>query len=570
MATSIYGIWGNALVRNQNQFNQLLPYINGFNFRMSWQDLETSPGVFQWASYFDDQLDNMFDNNKYAGFMMYTGSNAPITGTVNWLAQAPYSVPIFTNDRGTYPYYFNNNYITRYYNMLDNILAHISGYSTAKKNKLLYWMSAEGTTGDTGPYKGTVPVQYQISDSDWQDFKREIWDYLYTGLASQIPNTRLLINPGNNGENFQYALDNYPGVWLKAGDVAHNYNLPGEKEYAARLNLLKDSPSTENRIRGEFEGTDDQPFWVAARRQNFLALAGGAIASNLDMLNIAYSTASSGTYLSDPYGLQFYTKYAGMRAPEERGFCMLRDIIDIADTTRFPETGPGSYGILITQNVSDYNSRKAAILSNGQPTSVQETQLVNLLLDLSGANYKYINPLRVSAIRAEFPAAGYAIITPDQQRDSYTNDYGVNMMPGNFEIYVSQIIANDTSEGLWRIGSTNQYFGRYARQFKLVNNQGEMFFRTEGLTPEGNNTVGITITYYDQGNGFWSLNCATCAGKTEIGVMQNTNTNTWKQVTFSTDYYLGDKSLENGADFTLKYLSGLNTPFSLIEFTRVS
>lgn len=574
-----YGTWGMSKVTSTSSFNALLPFITGFLYRIDWKDIQTGISTYDWT-YFDGQLNYSFNAGIPVGLELFTGKGAPLSGTSNWMA--PF-VTNFTNTAGTWPYYLDPNYAPYWYAFTDAVIDHMATYPQWKKDLILFWESAEGTTGDPGPYQGTVPLAYQIDESsgaEWDQFKRPYWTHLANKLASTLPECQPMINVGNNGQNWQWCEDNISYYWGKAGNFSHNYSVVDEGNFSNRLATFRDSLTDENRIRGEFENTDSQPFWQQSTKQNFFTLLASCLHASLDIVNISYATHSTNGYTSYPY--DFFKRYAGVRKAQDTdsAFIMLRDEIDILDTVRFPETGPGSYGVVVTQNVTDFNNKISAINSSvcvppnyDNCRSPQEviSDTTNLYLTpcTSGCtgDYKYINPTRIANIRAAFPTAGYRTITISQQMDSYNGDYSARSIPNNYSKFITQYSPNTTSEGVWRLGNTNQYFGRYSRQFKISSNQGEMFFTTDAdLTVEGNNSVEISVTYFDVGTGFWSLNCATCKGKTEIGVKQNTNTNTWKTVTFTTDYYLGDKSLPNGSDFTLRYHSGLNTQFTLIEF----
>jgi len=574
-----YGIWGNGKVNSQGQFNNLLPYINGFNYRLAWTDIQTGPSTFNW-NYFDTQLAYALDANLPIGYMLYTGNNAPISGTNNWLAGL---IPTFTNDRGTWPYYMDDTYILYWYGFHDAVIDHIANtYSTHDKNLLYYIMSAEGSTGDEGPYKGTIPTQYEIDESaggEWDQFKRDFWTHLNTKLLASLPNTKPMYNGGNDRGNYQWIEANVPRAWGKAGNFSHNYSFSDDKNYALDLEHFRSYPDDEGRIRGEFEGIDETAWWQQAPKKNFMPLVRQCLHGAIDMLNIAYATITQNNLDHTP--MDFFDRHAGVRDVSEAigGFIAFRDVIDITDTTRFPESGPGSYGTLISQNVSTFNNRVNQINASEcnapnynnclSPQNVVDA-IAALYIDecQTGCtgDYKYINPARVTAIRAAFPNAQYSQVLTDSKSDSYSNDYNTFSIPGNYQKYISQYSPDTTSIGNWRVGPVNSYYGRYTRSFNLSNPSPEIFLTLDpGLDTGGDNNVSITVIYYDSGTGIFSVNCATCKGKSEAAVVQKKNTGVFVTRTFTVDKFLFGGNLANGADITLKYLSGDNTEFDSVE-----
>jgi len=149
-------------------------------------------------------------------------------------------------------------------------------------------------------------------------------------------------------------------------------------------------------------------------------------------------------------------------------------------------------------------------------------------------------------------------------------DCGIDMIPDNYWKYVEQYSPETTSSPAWRLGPTNQFLGRFAREFKITDGQGEMFFSVpDEWDNSGDNDCTISVSYLDTGTGIFSVNCATCIGKTEIAVIQKTNTNLWVTKDINHNILI-NHSLEHGSDVTIKYHSGDNTQFGLLEFKNNS
>ncbi|KAB1154021.1 hypothetical protein [Flavobacterium luteum] len=56
------------------------------------------------------------------------------------------------------------------------------------------------------------------------------------------------------------------------------------------------------------------------------------------------------------------------------------------------------------------------------------------------------------------------------------NNVGFGLIARNYSSFITQIDANKTSVGLWRVGPTNQPYGRYARSFENESNKNRMYF----------------------------------------------------------------------------------------------
>jgi hypothetical protein len=150
------------------------------------------------------------------------------------------------------------------------------------------------------------------------------------------------------------------------------------------------------------------------------------------------------------------------------------------------------------------------------------------------------------------------------------NDIGVNLIPDNYYKFLTQYSPNTTSRGYWRVGPTDQPYGRFARAFDAQNNMTEMFFTLDKNFFADNSkrqSVGVRIIYLDQGNGSWSLNYYNGSKKEAYQVKCN-NTGRWITKIVSLDDAYFNQKLEHNCDLSIKYLSGDNTIFNSIEVLR--
>ena len=573
MAT--YGTWGNGIINVDANFNLMEPAYTGWRFILKWIDFETSAGVFDY-SYVLDQLSEAETRGwDFSISIDVSPANGGSPKTPAWLFSAPYSVPLVTTTTAQYPYYLNAAFQTRYHLMLDALRDYIVTLSSSYKTKFSFWLSTEGKTGDNGPYAGTItdvtingvsqpsPSSYNITDADWQTHKRaNIWPLGYTNVSSDLPDTDYAINGGNDFADFQWGLDNIPDCDFKAGFPTHTYSNGSEKYYTDNIHSLFSLP-TDNRTFGEFQNILDLAWFQTSYKQNFFSIVCSALHHGVDILSINTGNPQQ-MFPADLTPFQFFNKYAGIRAAIDtnKGFCALRDMIDVNDTTRFPESAP--YGTVVDPSrITAYTNALNAIIASGQSDQQKQSRKTDLLVN-------YLNPARITYLRSLFPTASYHVIDDGEDQDAYNQEFGVDLIPDNYNKFITQYSPNTTSVGKWRVGSTDSFYGRYSRAFDNANGKTEMFFTLDEDLAGGGNNSTLSVTYYDEGTGIWSVNCATCKGKSEMQVVQNKNTLSWKTVDMDVDNFTFGGELENGSDFTLKYLSGSDTTFAMIEYVNNS
>ncbi len=156
--------------------------------------------------------------------------------------------------------------------------------------------------------------------------------------------------------------------------------------------------------------------------------------------------------------------------------CALKDALDASDSIRFPSS---IYGIVSQTNTSRYKNIYNAYSSYGAK-----------LEDVSAVTGYDLGCLSAKG----------------------TNDVGWHLLPGNYERYLHQINANATSAGYWNVDDADSLamYGRYARGFDVANNKNALYFDVDdnflrNARLKGAYPVTIEITYFDSGNGSWSL-----------------------------------------------------------------
>jgi hypothetical protein len=252
------------------------------------------------------------------------------------------------------------------------------------------------------------------------------------------------------------------------------------------------------------------------------------------------------------------------------GFCALRDVIDLADLNRFSEA---TYGALVaSSDQATYNTQFNAINASGLPAAQIQYQLTHLLTS-GNAGVPYVNASRITNLRAAFPAASYQAINNDTPTTFkvIAQDFGVNMIAGNYNKFITQFSPNTTSIGVWRVTSVTDFWGRFGRRTDFATSKNELFFSVNSGLAGGNNyRVTIKVTYLSNGGGTWVLNYFNGTAKVSAGSTTNGATAVSAQKTFTINDFQGGGNLSNATDFSLQRTAGADSTFFAVELTVVS
>lgn len=541
-------------------------FIKGAFVQFYWKDIEPQPGVYNWRN-FDSTLNKVASVGWKISLSVRAGPDCP-----QWIYNAPYNVPkVYTNDTdfawSYYPYYFdtNNHYQTRWYLMVDSVANHIDNLQTATRNKIIIYQTAEGTTEDAlTPYKGQpLNGNYAISLSQWSTFKQQYWLKVRSIYSTKTPLIHVKINHGNNSEHDVWLSANYPEAWRKTGDIAHGYQL--NDEIADKLtidpltNTIVSNCQTQVRTQAEMDEMN-RPYYA----KNVVWNSYWHAVSNLHIGLDAWEnkTGPLGNSLYYP-AFELFAKYAGFKDPacSPYAFCALRRSLDANDFTAFPSTIYGTG----TQNDS-LGEQRGISIANG---------------------YAFYGASQ------DDPAAAIDDAS-NQRRANAMNDVGWNIIPDNYERYITQINPNSTSRGYWRQGDSTQPYGRFARGFDHNSGRDTMYFNIDdhfftSFPNDSNTVVKIKITYLDKGASKWSLMYDAVGPGNSSSIktaFTNTNTNTtnnhpitnthrnqryvWKtKEVVITDGRFGN-GLPNGADFMLSNADSANDIFHMIEIEKVT
>ena len=232
-----FGIWTGSNITSDN-----IDLVRGRMVACHWRDLEPQKGQWNW-SVIEPRIKQATNAGKYVGMIVYVGPDSP-----DWIYEngvPKVTTPDKKNVRGGshkarfpyYPYYLDPNYREFWFNEIRTTADWVANLPQKTREKILFVQTAEGTTGDEGPYKG-VPYEekYRISNEGgtgkgWVNLKKDAWRVFRDKYTTMNPPVRLLINSGNQ-QQYEAILDTLvPDAWKKSGHPGHIYQYNGEKTY---------------------------------------------------------------------------------------------------------------------------------------------------------------------------------------------------------------------------------------------------------------------------------------------------------------------------------------------------
>jgi Bacterial Ig-like domain len=529
------------------------PWYKGNWESTNWSDLEPSNNTYNWQT-FDAAVNAAYSRGLYFMPMIAGGHQAP-----SWLYNngVPRYHTLFSG-ASDFPYYLDPEYQTFFKRMLRNVRDHILSYPAEKRNKIVGIQIAVGASGDPHPYKtsgtgggngtggdfGDSPegtcygaTSCFISRDEWDAYQRDMFLYSYDLYKTTSPVIHPLFNP--TPSLVQWVADTMPEAWMKTGRIGDRYQVNGEVPNLLPSLIREFYNGHAIRARSEMDLTDkgwftEAPVWNMYWTNLWGLHNGQDIHNNVDrdLTNAALYPA-----------FEFYSKYAGFKDPQDSPgvWVALHDGLDASDTARFPEA---QFGTASKTNATRYTKIANAMASYG-------------------------------ALQNDPQAAGAT---------SYNalNDVGWQIYTGNFQMWLTQINPNGTSQGLWRQGPKTQMYGRFARRFDHASGKDAIYFDIDdrffgGQALNAGYPVTFRVVYLDQGTGSFALKYDAVGGaqKTAFTVTK-TNSGQWKEKTMTvSDGYLFNRisvpsSVATGAtaDLMLVNTDAENDTFHMIEVTR--
>lgn len=521
--------------------------FKSFHLILSWGDIETSDGVFNWTST-DAKI------NVIKSYGLEVGVQISVAPSPNYPNYITTLCGVYTTTDGIYPQYYNPLYKNRFYRMLTTAAQHFISIGVT------YWSIVEGTTGDQSPNHGELTccignlyVPQNGDDDNWEQFRRDAWDVANLAL-NNYGNTsiRLLINQSTDYQNLDYILGRYAGVIGKDGKSSHGYVFDGYSNFPLIPYIMN---------RGEVQGGI---LTAEHGAKNAMELSILASAAGLSILNTPHNywiQMLSNTNETRP--AEFFNRYANDTNAyyATHAFIHLGSFIGIDDVVRWTE---GDYGALINPSQQTaYNNRIAAINAHaglpppGWGNSYKLTLKTNTLgVQSGGGQFKYVNNTRVTNL---INNNGVGALYGYNSDDSYNNDFAF-AITDNWSKYIFQNNSLSTSTLGFRGGSDTSIYGRF---YKTIKTGQDLSFDIANTWAQGAGIANInfSIVYLDNNTATWDVLADVGSGMAEVATNTNINDGKWKVKTFSVSnmkYYTSE-------DFKIHTVSGGNTSFTLIE-----
>ena len=551
-------IWAGFYTNKTSELinTKAFPFIKGMADRIKWSDLELQKGVYDWSN-MDEKIHNAVKGKYYYYFVLWTGPHSP-----EWIYD--HGVPKVACKGGNrsakdvFPFYLDKNYINFFYKFIGKLAEHIASLPKENREAFSFIQPAFGSTGDKQLYKGTpINPEFKISAQQYLEFCSGATKRFYEAFdMPELKHIKFLFNVDDEGDANEFVKSKNEqklGEQLYANWLRKNYQIDLRKQqftiaigYQANDEIKQDNQlrptfyglngKKPEFVRGEFSKFGEGEIFKENKIWNYYWTAISTVDRGLDLWEVDYNTVKTGLYNE---GFEFSSKYSYYKKPQSSpyAFIAFRDVLDAADTARF--------------NVSTYGEAKQ------------------------------INKERVLKIESEFKKYGAkvgdlnAATTLKGQNYLFEaksmNDVGFGLIARNYSRFITQIDANQTSVGLWRVGPTNQPYGRYARSFENESSKNRMYFDLDNLflSKKERESVSIKIIYLDEGNGKFSFRYDGESNSDKIGmIIAKTNSGKWVEKTITIkDGAFANKGLKN-SDFSLVNEDIEDDIFHMIEITK--
>jgi len=551
-------IWsGFYTTKNSEPINtKTFPFIKGVADRIKWSDMEPQMGVYDWSK-MDEKIQNAVKGKYYYYFVLWTGPHSP-----EWIYD--YGVPKVackgggSNAKAVFPYYLDKNYSNYFYQFIGKLAAHIASLPKADRDVFSFIQPAFGSTGDRQLYKGTpINPVYKISAQQYLGFCSGATVRFYEAFdRPELKHIKFLFNVDDEGETNELINSKNEqklGEQLYANWLRKNYKIDLRKQqftiaigYQANDEIIQDSQlrptfyglngKKPEFVRGEFSKFAEGEIFKENKIWNYYWTAISTVDRGLDLWEIDYNVVKTGLYNE---GFEFSSKYSYYKKPQSSpyAFIAFRDVLDAADTARF--------------NVSTYGESKQSneerVLKIESEFKKQGAKVgdLNAATTLKGSNYLF--------------------------EAKAMNDVGFGLIARNYSCFITQIDANKTSIGLWRVGPMNQPYGRYARSFENETNKNRMYFDLDDhfLSQKQKESVSFKIIYLDEGIGKFSFRYDSESNPDKIAItITKTNSGKWvEKAIIITDGAFANKGPKN-SDFSLVNEDKEDDIFHMIEITK--
>ena len=551
LARENFGVWDREGLHAVTDY----PYARGQSLDMSWEQVNPARNTFDWSEINQKLQSAEIQNQAFACKVSPIDQSAPTKRMPGWMFSA--GVPSFsesgTTSTGTpaaayvYGYYLDPEFKIYFEEMVKSLASYLrtsTSITASQRARIAFVRVDTGCTGDEEPYEnGTlIPAQYQIAADVWQAHRRWVFE-LYRkafqeGPGPIIPLLFVTVEPPDQQTQWDWILSNVKGGFgIKHGGQLRGYHLTESESNVTVFKPLAVDSDFKFFSRNEMDQTWQYPYFSLNKPLSMYWAA-------LEQLNVGMSIWDwSGSCMENAsaqgfaFTAEFFNKWAAELEPATAGggFCVFHDGLDSSDTSRFPETA--AYG------GNAYKDNTNRYLKICEQYASQ------------GAAMDHVDAATWGQVAQRNP--------PDQPPGGQLgfNDAGWKIHPGNYDRFITQLLPNTTSKGLWRVRgpltTTSDPYDRFARRSDHASGNDTMYFDiNDNLLPSLGQKVQLNVTYLDRGTGQFRLvyDATSSAQKTAFTVTKM-NTDTWKTQSIEvTDWRFGNRGT-NGSDLQLVNLT---------------
>jgi len=527
-----YGVWDRSPVSLDD--DTYLHLFKGLQLGYNWSDIEPVNDVFDW-SLLDREILFAYDNNLYCYLSVNPGPDCP-----DWVYN---TVPkMLTNDDkydGVFPYYYHEDYIRHYYDMISNLAVHIASLDPALREKIAFLQVKTACTGDEKPVYGDYlpesPYKLYIDDPEWQEFRIAAFQHHKEKFVDAGLGIPLLFNNIDSDVDIELAAWTWvrenigTGFGLKGSAYVRGHHLTGEGYFKNTWydNLV--NPTTLALFsRAEMDQTHTKPLYLINKPLGFYWGVLSGLNTGLSVFDItATAVYELSRYPDIIPSLEFFNRYAPEIYPAttKGAYSVFHEGLNSEDIVKFPESVYGT-----------------AAKTNEQ---------------------RYINICAAYAHRGAQMDDPYSATMGQVYQRSYQTGY--NDAGWDIERWIEQIDPDGTSIGLFRLNAdeqglldeNNSIYDRFARSFENSTGRDTMFFKFHedvfSETAGQPDIITFEVTWLDKlANSTWELkydagegNIKTAYAATGIG------DNKWKTKTIVLSDAVLNNNCPRGADFML-------------------
>lgn len=560
------GFWLNVYGAEptQEKYSDLTNAITGLTNKPKWSDMEPADG--DYSNMYDvigKRIEDAYNNDEYYYCELWLGG----LGVPDWIFKAPHNVP---QPQPVYPDYTDATYLSLSERFYNELASYIASLPQEWIDRIAFIQPGFGSTGDRQLYKDG-----SISTDDYLSVMQTQTNAYINAFQSHIETQNILFlwNISDYDGTYPGKLDGITGQkrgemlyaeWLRRTGqgqlrkqqftIAIGYQVPNEMfqdddqrdDFFGISGRWGGNPEF---VRGEFNDQkfNQQPLALRNPGLNYYWTAISSVDKGLDAWE---GKLKHWNYLEDNYpsnkpaiieAAAFSSRYSYRKNPATSpyAFIALRDGLDYR-ADRF-----SGYGSSDTEKVS-------VILTEFAPYGAKNDDNNSALKD---GGYDYL-----------MNADGL-------------NDCVKNIIARNYNRFITQIDANITSAGYWRIGLDNQgeghHYGRFARGFDVANGKNAMYLDVDdeyfeaNRAEDGDKTLKIKVIYYASDEGSWELKYHAQDGTMKTALSVTNGGIGWQ----TAEVTVNDALLDNGdpikgADLVLENTGGTNCRFHMIELER--